>query len=99
MGLTTLVMLIGSAGFLILGLTLSFNRKLKDKIIKSGAMKDGEGYLKFNSIFYLAIGIVGIILSILEEFIPSYGKIFVIIFIVVMVGSSISQSILGKKYR
>ena len=99
MKLTTLVMLIGSAGFLILGLVLLFSSKLKNKIKNSGIMKNPEGYIKFNGSFNSFIGIIGFILSCLDAFIPSYSKVFVILFIVSMFTASISQAIIGRKYR
>ena len=99
MRLTTLVMFIGSLGFLILAVALFRSKALKKRIEEAVFIQNPKAYIKSTGTFYLVIGILGSILTLLDLIIPSLSRIFVIIFVVMMLACSIYQSLTSKKYK
>ncbi|MGL5380369.1 hypothetical protein [Clostridium sp.] len=96
---TTIIMAIASIGFIIIALGVLKSKKLRNVLEQSNVYSDSSKMLKFNGIFNLSIGIIGLILSVLDYFFYEKSKIIVIIFIVVTILGSLIQSIMGKKYR
>ena len=99
MRLTTLVMFIGSLGFLILAIALFKSKALKKRIEEAVFIEDSKAYIKSTGTFYLVVGILGGILTLLDLIIPSLSKVFVIIFVIIMLACSIYQSLSSKKYK
>ena len=95
----TIVMALASAWLIIFG-ALILKGKAMDKAIdkRKEEIKDLKNYMKFNGIFYIIMGIIGIILTLIEYFMGGSNTI-IIIFIVIMIGSGFIQGFMGKKYK
>ncbi len=97
---TTIVMFVASLWFLVIGCLVLFNKSVKDKMESSiRNASDKSGYLRFNGMFNLVIGVIGIIIAIADYFVKDSAKSTLIIFIVVMLASSLLQASLGKRYK
>ena len=97
--IVTLVMLIGSLGFIIMGLLNLFNNKLKEFFRNSGLYKDTDSFMKYSSLFNFIIGIIGIILGILNHIFYSKSQLIIIIYISITFILNIIQRIVLKKYK
>ena len=96
---TTLVILLGSIGFIIIGLISLLSKKIKNYFKESGVYKDTDKFMKYNGIFNLSIGLIGIILGLLDSILAESSKYIIVIYIVLVVTLSIMQNKLLKKYR
>lgn len=99
MNITIIVMLLGSLGFLLIGIFL-----LNNKYVKSIDINDKEAYKEVKSIkvsgyINILIGIVGMISSAICLITNSINKIVVIIFAICIAILSCTQYILNKKIR
>lgn len=97
--IVTLVMIIGSLGFLIMGLINLFNNKIKEFFKASGVYKDIDSFMKYSALFNFIIGGAGIILGILNYMQYDNSNIFIVIYIVLIFILSIIQRIVLKKYK
>ena len=95
---TTLVILLGSIGFIIIGLISLLSKKMKNYFKESGVYKDTDKFMKYNGIFNLSIGLIGIILGLLDSILAESSKYIIVIYIVLVVTLSIIQNKLLKKY-
>lgn len=96
---TTIIMGVASIGFVIMGLVMLKNKKLKEILISSNMYKDTEKYINFNGKFNISVGIVGLVLMILDYLLEDKSNYIVIIFILIMLIATIAQKIVGKKYK
>lgn len=96
---TTIIMIVASLWFIVFGVLAFLNRGLSGrmKAYLSG-VKDKEAYLKFNGIFNIFTGLIGIILGIVDYFLKN-NIIAVLIFIFLIVLAAPIQGILGRKFR
>lgn len=97
--IVTLVMIIGSLGFLVMGLINLFNKKIKEFFKSSGVYKDIDEFMKYSALFNFIIGGAGIILGILNYMAYDKSNIFIVIYIVLIFILSIIQRIVLKKYK
>lgn len=95
----TIVMALASAWLVIFGI-LILKGKAMDKAVDKhkDEINDLKSYMKFNGIFYIVMGIIGLLLTLVEYFTGGNNSI-VIIFIVLMIGSGFIQGFMGKKYK
>lgn len=96
---TTLVILLGSMGFMIIGLLSLLSKKMKNYLKESGVYNDTDKFMKYNGIFNLSIGLIGIILGILDIILVERSKYIIVIYIIFIVTLSITQNKSLKKYR
>ncbi|SFD43161.1 hypothetical protein [Clostridium uliginosum] len=96
---TTIVMFIASGWFLAIGAFIMLNKKFKMKMINNTQAKDKEKFVEFNGKFNLILGTIGIIIGALNCFLKNNDNVFLGIFVVVMLASSIIQAKLSKKYK
>lgn len=96
---TTLVILLGSLGFIIMGLISLLSKKTKDYFKESGVYKNVDKFMKYNGVFNLSIGIIGTILGILDIAIVEKSKYIIVVYIVFTLTLSMIQNKLLKKYR
>lgn len=96
---TTIIIIVASLWFIVFGVLTFLNKGLSGrmKAFLSG-VKDKEAYLKFNGIFNIFTGLIGIILGIADYFLKD-NIIAVLIFIFLIVLAAPLQAILGKKFR
>ncbi|MBU3194481.1 hypothetical protein [Clostridium algidicarnis] len=95
---TTVVMFVTSIFFIIFGIIVLSNKKFREKMISSTKnIRDKEGYIRFNAKYNIIIGSLGLIVAVVDNFI-SEGKITLVMFIGVMLGASLMQSMKVKKY-
>ena len=99
MSYTTKVILIASIGFIIMGITYLKNEKIKKTLRESGLYKDADGFIKFNGIFNISIGFIGILFGISDYFFWEYSRKIVIIFAGLIIFVSIIQNIYSKRYK
>lgn len=94
MKIENITMLIGSIGFLLMGLFALYISTKQNK-------EDGsnEKYTKINGALNLIIGLVGSIISVVSIINSSLTKICIIIFIITILANTIIQLFLSKRYR
>lgn len=96
---TTLVILLGSIGFIIIGLLSLLSKKMKSYLKESGVYSNIDKFMKYNGMFNLSIGLIGIILGILDIILSESSKYIIVIYIIFIVALSIIQNKSLKKYR
>lgn len=96
---TTLVILLGSLGFIIMGVISLLSKKTKKYFKESGVYKDVDKFMKYNGTFNLSIGIIGAVLGILDIILVEKSKYIIVVYIVFTLTLSIIQNKLLKKYR
>lgn len=94
----TIVMALASAWLVIFGILILKGAMDKAVDKHKDEIKDLKSYMKFNGIFYIVMGIIGLLLTLVEYFTGGNNSI-VIIFIVLMIGSGFIQGFMGKKYK
>ncbi|MDV4152594.1 hypothetical protein R0131_17340 [Clostridium sp. AL.422] len=96
---TALVILLGSLGFIIIGLISLLSKKIKNYFKDSGVYKDTDSFMYYNGIFNLSMGLIGAVLGALDMFLVEKSKYIIVIYIVVILILSITQNKLLKKYK
>lgn len=96
---TTLIMFLGSFGFLIIGLISLLNKRIKKYFKESGVYKDTDKFMYYNGVFNLFLGLVGIVLGILDMILTEKSKYIIIIYIIFIFILSTIQNKLLKKYK
>lgn len=96
---STIVIILGSIGFILMGLLSLKSKKMKSFMKDSGVYNDIDKFMKLNGIFNISIGLVGIALGILDYILVEQSKYIVIIFIFVIAITSFIQNKILKKYR
>ncbi len=96
---STIIIILGSLGFIIMGLISIRSKKIKNMLKNSGAYNDINKFMKLNGIFNMAMGIIGIIIGIIDYFLVEQSKYVVISFIILIAILSLIQNITLKKYK
>lgn len=99
MKITTLIMFLGSFGFLIIGLISLLSKRIKKYFKESGVYKDTDKFMYYNGVFNLFLGLVGIVLGILDMIFTEKSKYIIIIYIIFIFILSTIQNKLLKKYK
>ena len=99
MKITSVVLVLGSLGFIFMGVVSLLSKKIQVYFKESGVYKDSEKFMKYNGIFNLVIGLTGLILGILDIFLSDKSKILIVLYIIMIVTVSVIQKIILKKYR
>lgn len=99
MDVTTIIIIVASIGFIIMGFVMLNSKKLKDILSSSNIYKDTEKYVNFNGKFNILMGIVGIGLGILNYLLSEKSNYIVISFIATILILTTLQKIIGKKYK
>ncbi|MEQ8197338.1 MAG: hypothetical protein ABRQ27_04985 [Clostridiaceae bacterium] len=94
----TIIMIISSLVFILLGLIILLNKKIRSYIGGGMSEENHKRYIKFMGSFYLIIGAIGVGLGILDFFFREYSLYFVVIFVAVMLTSGLIQTKLSAKY-
>ena len=92
---STVVIILGSIGFLLMGLLSLKSKKMRNFLKDSGVYNDIEKFMKLNGIFNISIGLLGV----LDYTSIEKSKYIVITFIIVIAIASFIQSKMLKKYR
>ena len=95
----TLIMFLGSFGFLIIGLISLLNKKIKKYFKESGVYKDTDKFMYYNGVFNLFLGLVGILLGILDMILTEKSKYIIIIYSIFIFILSTIQNKVFKKYK
>lgn len=96
---STIIIILGSLGFIIMGLISISSNRIKTMLKNSGAYNDIDKFMKLNGTFNIAIGILGIIIGVIDYFLIEQSKYVVISFIVLIAILSLTQNITLKKYK
>lgn len=96
---STVIIILGSIGFILMGLLSLKSKKMKNFLKSSGVYNDIDKFMKLNGIFNISIGFSGIVLGVLDYILIEQSKYIVIIFIIVITISSFVQNKILKKYR
>ncbi|VYU59333.1 hypothetical protein [Clostridium tertium] len=99
MKITSVVLILGSLGFILMGLVSLLSKKMKDYFKESGVYNNSKKFLEYNGIFNLIIGITGVIFGILDYLLLDKSRILIILYIIVIVITSTIQKKVLKKYR
>ncbi|GFZ33702.1 hypothetical protein CSC2_42280 [Clostridium zeae] len=97
MKLTTIIIEIASIVYIIFGVLVLFSKGLRKNVERSNA-KDINGYIAFNGKFNLILGIIGVVIGGLDYFFPSLTKVWIGVFLLIMLSSSIIQAKMSKKF-
>lgn len=95
----TIIIIFASIGFILMGLVMLKSKKLKDILITSNMYKDTDKYIKFNGKFNVSIGAIGLVVALINYLIGQESSYVVIVFIAIMLLATITQKIVGKKYK
>ena len=90
MNLTFIIMILGSIGFLALGLFILLNKSFKGL---------NENYIKRNGYINIIIGIVGLIISFLLYIRPEWNNALLITYLLSILILTFIQRNITKKYR
>lgn len=93
---TTIVMLLASIFVLILGIFLLVITKVKK--YKGDSVKFSSKYIIINAKFNIGLGVIGIILSILHNYLINLDNEILILFIIIIFIFALLQKIVSKKY-
>lgn len=96
---TTLVIVIGSLGFIVIGLVYLLNKSIKEYFRVSGIYKDVDKFMNYNGKYNLVIGTIGLILGIVDNYFVESSKYTIIVYILVIFIFSIIQKMIIKKYK
>ena len=96
---TTLVILLGSLGFIVFGLISLLSKKIKSYFKESGVYKDTDKFMYYNGVFNLSIGVIGIILGICDIVMLEKSKYIIVIYILFIFILTIIQNKFLKKYK
>ena len=91
MKITSVVLILGSLGFIFMGLVSLLSKKMQVYFKESGVYKDSEKFMKYNGIFNLVIGSTGLILGLLDIFLLDKSRILIVLYII-MYSSCVSNS-------
>ena len=96
---TSLVIFLGSLGFIVNGLISLKGKKIKKYLKESGVYKDTDKFMYYNGVFNLTMGLIGIILRVLDILLVEKSKYIIVIYIIVILIISVTQNKLLKKYK
>lgn len=96
---STIVMIMASIGFILIGLVILGSKKIESLMSDVKIYTDTKKFISFNGMFNIGIGVVGLLLGILDYFYAELSKYIVIVFIIIMVTASLLQNKLSKKYK
>ena len=99
MNKTIIVMLLGSFGFILLGIYLLNNKYIKNSDSSNSEIKKEVKSIKLSGYTNILIGLVGIICSIVTLLCGGITKIIIAIFVLCIAILSIFQYIFNKKAR
>lgn len=99
MSVTTIIMILASVGFIIMGLVMLKSKKLKEILAISNMYNDTEKYINFNGKLNMLMGIIGLILGIMDYILNQQSNYIVIVFIISLLVIIIVQKVVGKKYK
>ena len=99
MKITTVIMILGSLGFIVMGLISLLSKGIRNYFKESGIYNDVDAFMKYSSIFNLAIGVIGILLGGLDHFLNESSRVIVIVYVLVIFILSIIQRSILKKYK
>lgn len=95
----TIVMAVASAWLIIFGILILKGKAIDKAIDKHREeIKDLKNYMKFNGMFYIVMGSIGIVLTLINYIIGG-SNVVTIIFIVIMLISGFIQGFMSKKYK
>jgi uncharacterized membrane protein len=97
MKLTTIIIEVASIIYIIFGLLVLFSKGLRKNVERSNA-KDMNGYIAFNGKFNLVLGIIGVFIGLLDYFFPSLTKVWIGLFLIIMLGSSVIQAKVSRQF-
>lgn len=91
----TIIMMLASIGFIIMGSFILFSKSLRANMDTVSSYK----LIRQNATMNILVGIIGVVIATIGIFMNQWIKVLIIIFIIMIAILSISQYILGKKYR
>ncbi|ATD54045.1 hypothetical protein [Clostridium chauvoei] len=96
---STIVMIVASIGFILIGLVILSSKKIRKLMSEVQIYTDTNKFISFNGKFNIIVGLAGLLLGGLDYMFEEQSKYIVVIFIIVMVTASLLQNKLGKKYK
>lgn len=94
-----IVMLLGSLGFILIGIYLLNNKYIKNIDLNKDEMKREAKSIKLSGYTNILIGIVGVICSIAGFLYGGITKVIIMIFVLCIAILSVFQYIFNKKTR
>lgn len=99
MSYTTKIIFIASIGFIIMGVTYLKSEKVKKSLRNSGLYKDADGFIKFNGVFNISIGFIGVLVGVSDYFFSEISRQIVTIFGGLIILLTIIQNMYSKRYK
>ena len=96
---TTIIMVLASLWFLVLGISILKIKKIREILENSSVANDKTSYVKFNALFNVSLGVIGIVLGIIDYFLGQYSLYIVVGYAIIMVSAGFIQSKLSSKYK
>ncbi|ASW44283.1 hypothetical protein [Clostridium isatidis] len=96
---TTIVILLSSIGFIIIGLVYLRSKGIRKSFEESNIYKNTDKYIKINGLSNLILGMLGILIGIIDYFSIFTSKYIVILFIALILVQSIIHKIISKNNR
>lgn len=94
MRLESIIILLGSIGFVLMGFFALYTSTRENKVTK-----EQKEYIKINGIINLITGFIGTSISLISIISKSLNKIAIVIFIATIFIGTLIQLLLSKKYK
>lgn len=96
---TTVVILLSSIGFIVIGLIYLRSKKIRKYFEESNIYKDTDKYIRINGLSNLILGMLGILIGIIDYFGIFQSNYVIILFITLILIQSIIQRAISKSNR
>ncbi|NLL31226.1 MAG: hypothetical protein GX258_09355 [Clostridiales bacterium] len=96
---TTVVILLSSIGFIVIGLIYLRSKKIRKSFEESNIYKDTDKYIRINGLSNLILGMLGILIGIIDYFGIFQSNYVIILFITLILIQSIIQRAISKSNR
>ena len=96
---TTVVILLSSIGFIVIGLIYLRSKKIRKSFEESNIYKDTDKYIRINFLSNLILGMLGILIGIIDYFGIFQSNYVIILFITLILIQSIIQRAISKSNR
>ncbi|WP_315111044.1 hypothetical protein [Clostridium intestinale] len=96
---TTVIMVLASLWFLILGTSILLSKKVRGIIESASIANDKTAYVRFNAFFNLCLGGIGVLLGVVDYFFKEYSLYIVGAYAVIMISAGLIQGRLSARYK
>lgn len=99
MGKVTIIIMLASIGFILMGIFILYNKTIKSIMVTNENYNKSNKFIKQNAYMNILAGLIGVIIAFITIIKGEWTKILILLFIIMIAILSLLQYILGKKYR